>query len=123
MSDECRANPLRPYINGIQWEVKILPHHKMPGYAPDITVLGRCEFGTTLISLNEELAPEVFKRAAIHEMTHAFMYSYGVDQVKHTEETVCDFMAAFGKTILNYAGLISDYRFDTHERLLERMTP
>lgn len=35
-----------------------------------------------------------------HELTHAYLYSYGFSQVKLNEEVVCDFFETYGEKII-----------------------
>jgi len=120
--NECCVNPLRPYINGNPWEVRIVPHHKMPNYEIGKLALGHCDYGQLIISLNEELSVCSFNITATHELTHAFLFSCGFDQVDHSIETLCDFVAIYGKRIIEMSRIITDYRWSKHETMLERIT-
>lgn len=81
-------------INGLEWNV----------ITEDIdsTNIGLADYRNLTITLDETVAKDVLIRTLKHELTHAIIYSYGLDQIgKFNQEVVCDFMA-------NYSGMLND---------------
>lgn len=63
-------------------------------------------FRTREIFVNEETLDDydTFKETIIHELTHAFIFSYGLDdETFQKEEFICEFMAIYAEEIVQTA--------------------
>lgn len=50
------------------------------------------------------LPDDLMRRTIIHELTHAYFWSYGLTQIETIgEENVCDFIETHGRAILDLA--------------------
>lgn len=88
-------------INGIDWAiVKTSPnHHKLVRSDGSFTV-GACDNDTKTIYLNENLTDNFLKKVLCHEITHAAMFSYGVNISIEQEELLADLIATYGEEII-----------------------
>lgn len=87
-------------INGLEWSIEEADY----GYckeAPD--ALGSTWKNTLHIVILKDLPPTNFKKVLIHELTHAFLYSFWLDQAKITQEVLCDFVSAYSEQIIKIA--------------------
>ena len=75
-------------INEINWTV----HTEDTGN----TSIGLTDYRSLDITVEASLPYEAMYRTLKHELTHAIIYSYGLDQIgKFNQEVVCDFMANY----------------------------
>lgn len=80
-------------INEINWTVHT---EEM-----NCTSIGLTDYRSLDITIESDLVYEAMWRTLKHELTHAIIYSYGLDQIgKFSQEIVCDFMA-------NYSDLLN----------------
>jgi len=76
-------------INGLTWELKI-------GDNVGDNLLGITEFNEPKILIKKQENKENMKRVLLHEIVHAYLYSYGLAPTKDkvmSEEEICDFIA------------------------------
>ncbi len=76
-------------INGLTWELK------MSDNIGD-NLLGLTEFNEPKILIKNQENKENLSRTLLHEIVHAYLYSYGLAPTKDkvlTEEELCDFIA------------------------------
>lgn len=100
-------------INGLEWNV----------ITEDInsTNIGLADYRNLTITLDETVSKEVLTRTLKHELTHAIIYSYGLDQIgKFNQEVVCDFMANYSDMLNN---LVQQILNNEYTELHERDTP
>jgi hypothetical protein len=55
---------------------------------------------------NKNLAPAITKRIILHELCHAFIWSYGHVKDSYNEEELCYFFQSFGKQLLEMSEMI-----------------
>lgn len=73
--------------------------------------LGLTEYTKGVISIRKGMQKSVTRSTVIHELTHAFLFSYG-----HTvegEEAMCDFFGVHGDEIISLADQIMKEVFDS----------
>ncbi len=100
---------MRIKINGIKWEVLWVKDNDKKLFCDDTQCLGVTYFGKRRIYLDRGLPDKTFKKTVVHELTHAFLYSYDFDlndENKDVEETVCEFTENHLKKILKTAAKI-----------------
>lgn len=66
---------------------------------------GAVHFPTQRIFLNQALTLHILKKTLRHELAHAFLFEVGINVEAITEETVCDFVGAFGEEIYKLQNL------------------
>ena len=82
-------------INNIKWEVFI-------DKSMSSDYLGITSDNEYTIRLNPNLSKQAFKPTVIHELGHAFLYSFGFKFKKEfTDEDLCEFVAMNIEQILN----------------------
>ena len=86
-------------INNYKWTVKFED--------PDADVLnnGGCFIGLTVyqelkIYIRKGLPEEVARSTVIHELCHAFLFTYGIQADDYDEEQVCNFFGTHADRIL-----------------------
>lgn len=89
-------------INGLEWTVFFVTREHDKLEMDDMQCMGITYFSDLQIYLDKTLSAELMRQTVIHELVHAFLFSYGIhiecDNDKDTEEAVCDFCGAyFGK--------------------------
>ena len=52
------------------------------------------------IYLSEDLTGNFLKKVLCHELTHAAMFSYGVDLTVDQEELIADLLATYGEEVV-----------------------
>lgn len=63
-------------------------------------------FPDRIIEINDKSTLANVRSTIIHELTHAFMWEYGFNQVRFSYEVVCDFFGAYGDEIIAAADLV-----------------
>lgn len=89
------------------WKVKLTSGNKKK-MTPDSEHynLGLCEYDRQVINIRMGLSASVARSTIIHELVHAFQFSYG-NQVEG-EEQMCDFFGVHGDGIINLADQIME---------------
>lgn len=100
------------------WKVKLTDGDKKK-MTPDKNSynLGLTEYGKQTINIRKGLSLSVARSTVIHELVHAFLFSYG--NTVEGEERMCDFFGAHADEIVNLTNQImervvnsADYRRD-----------
>lgn len=89
------------------WKIKLTNERKKK-MTPDKDHynLGLTEYSKLLINIRTGLPASVARSTLIHELTHAFLFSYG-NQVEG-EEQMCDFFGVHGDEIIALADQIME---------------
>lgn len=85
-------------INNLTWTIVVKNSEELKEI--DREVWGLADLTTQTIYLNSDMHSERVDFVLIHELTHAFIYSYGFDQVKMNTEIYCDFVGTYGRNII-----------------------
>ena len=89
-------------INNITWEIFTVPYNSPELRKPDGTfAYGMCDKWTTTIYVSDELYGEFFKKVLCHEITHAAMFSYGIDLSYEEEELIADLISSYGAEVID----------------------
>lgn len=88
-------------INGTKWNVIWVKKDSKKLFCDDTQCLGVTYFDNCRIYLDKGLVEKTFEETVVHELTHAFLYSYDVNlsDGDNVEETICDFIGAHIKKI------------------------
>lgn len=81
-------------VNGIKWRIVFTdnPH--------DLELNGTVRLGITdrnthTIYIHSNLQGDLLKKVLLHELTHAWLFSYGYDLSVEVEEMLCGFVDTF----------------------------
>lgn len=94
-------------IHNLHWEVLFVgPDDK---YIMDSVGEGAC--GLTLnselkILIVNSLPKDLIWRTIIHELVHAYVWTYGLDGYPMSEESLCNFIETFSESIIETAKAI-----------------
>lgn len=64
----------------------------------EMLYFGLCEYDKARINIRKKQTVEVMRSTVIHELVHAFLFSYGVEVTDNEE--MCNFFGAFGDEII-----------------------
>lgn len=81
-------------IGNMNYLIKVVDSDNKMLIMGDYYKLGVCHKDLNEIYLANNMKPEMFKRVLIHELTHAFIFVCGMEQVKWEEENIADFVEA-----------------------------
>ncbi|MCM1324364.1 MAG: hypothetical protein NC218_09390 [Acetobacter sp.] len=90
------------FINGIKWRVQFVPSGCELLMRSDGSItIGVTDNDTRTISLDESLSGRKLKKVICHELTHAAMFSYGIELSIDQEEVIADLIATYGQEIIS----------------------
>lgn len=97
-------------INGLKWTIKNADADDSVLQFKGNPCFGVTEYPSLTIYLRKDQAKELYRQTSIHELIHAFTFSFGVHLMANekTEESVCDFMGAHFDEIYHLANLIME---------------
>lgn len=81
-------------INDMKWKISWVGKEREELFCDDVKCLGVTYFDRRHIFIDKGQTWESFEKTAIHELTHAFLYEFGVDLNDPNDdvaETVCYF--------------------------------
>jgi hypothetical protein len=91
-------------INGLDWVITVVPDDNPEIESEDKYIFGSTNIFKQVISINEKIQPTSLMPTLLHELTHAALFSYGLDSHDtFTKEEMCDFFGAHGKEIVDIA--------------------
>lgn len=94
-------------INDQQWKIHfVFPQHPVLLNYDNEYTLGACDNNTKTIYISDILDDEKAWQVLCHEITHAAMFSYGVDLCLQQEELLADLIATYGYEIVDMANTI-----------------
>jgi hypothetical protein len=88
---------MRIRINGLNWTVQNVAREDDRLILDDSVCLGITYCKDLNIFMDEELPITLYRQTLIHELVHAFIFSFGVHVIADeddTEEFICDFIGA-----------------------------
>ncbi len=104
-------------INGSEWTVLWVKKNSKKLFCDNVQCFGVTYFDEREIYLDRGLSEKSFRKTAVHEFVHAFLYSYGIDLEnagEDVEENVCEFFENHYKKILKLAAkVVKVWRLDT----------
>lgn len=106
MGVECSApfSVMRFQVNGVYWKVVFVNPSSDDLKRDDGSItLGVCDNNVKCIYMSSALKNELFVKVLIHELTHAWIFSYGIYLTLEQEEFVCEFVSNYGRNILDMA--------------------
>lgn len=89
-------------INNIEWKTLLVPAESSFLKRNNGTyAYGVCDNNTRCIYINDSLEESLIKRVLCHEITHAAMFSYGIELNLEQEELLADLIATYGQEIIS----------------------
>lgn len=84
-------------INGLKWLVKNGNGNSAELTLNDAPCLGITKYVKCEIVIRSDLSKELYRSTVVHELVHAYAFSYGVHLIanEETEESICDFIGAY----------------------------
>lgn len=105
---------MRLRINGLNWNVQNVQRddEKLNDKGGN-SCFGVTNYQKLVIYLDGSMPRELYRQVVIHELIHAFTFSFGVHLFANekTEESVCDFAGAHLDEIYSAANKIMDFCF------------
>lgn len=89
-------------INNIKWNI-VFVNPSNPNLITNngIYTLGMTDNNIKTIFINNKLHGNLLYDVLCHELTHAYIFSYGIKYTIDEEERLCQFISRFGKSIIN----------------------
>lgn len=88
-------------INNVKWNIKFVPSlHPMLYRSDGSITVGMCDNETRTIYIDSTLSGQFLKKVLCHELTHAAMFSYGIELSIEQEELLADLIATYGEEII-----------------------
>lgn len=93
------------HINGYEWKIEFTDKEQ------DLIVNGTVRLGVAdrnerKIYLYSGLYGKMLRKVLIHELTHAWLFSYGYRLDRETEEMLCSFLDSHAEDILSNADFL-----------------
>lgn len=88
-------------INNVYWKLSVVPPDFPLLQKPNGTyAIGSCDSLMRTIYINEDIQGDLLKKVLCHEITHAAMFSYGVDLSIDQQELVANLISTYGDEII-----------------------
>ena len=87
-------------INGIGWQVQIVPPTYPALFVNNSFTLGCCDNSIKTIYIADGLSENKFYKVLGHEIVHAAMFSYNVSLTIDQEELLADIFSTYGNEIV-----------------------
>ena len=88
-------------INGEEWHIAMVsPLDPVLQRSDKSYTIGVCDDTTKTIYINKELNQKYIQKVLCHELTHAAMFSYGIELTLEQEELLADLVATYGQEIV-----------------------
>ena len=89
-------------INGIEWNILYVnPNSHLLLRSDGVFTLGVTDFPTQIVYINNRIKGELLTKVITHEIVHCLIFSYGIDYSIEEEEKIADFIANFGREVIN----------------------
>lgn len=91
-------------INGIEWNILYVnPNSHLLQRSDGVFTFGVTDFPTRIVYINNRINGEMLTKVITHEIVHCLIFSYGIDYSIDEEEKIADFIATFGREVINVA--------------------
>ena len=94
-------------INRLFWKIEFKsPKDEVFIRSDGSYTIGCTDYKDKIIYLSNDLYGKLLHKVLIHEISHAFVMSYGIYMDIYSEEVLCDFLATYAKDILHLSNEI-----------------
>lgn len=88
-------------FNNDVWDILYVPPHSIQLMREDgLYTLGACDNKLKTIYINDSLNDFFLQKVLCHELTHALLFSYGIQLNIEQEELFADLLATHGQEII-----------------------
>lgn len=94
---------MKTTINNIEWEIVLTTDSEYLKRSDGSITLGVTDLNVTTIYLWKNLRGQLFRKVLIHELSHAFIFSYGFYLTIDEEEFLCSFIDTYAEDIIHEA--------------------
>ena len=89
------------FINKVRWNIVFVPFNSYQLLKSDgHLTFATCDDITKTIYINNQIYGKFLKKVLCHEITHAAMFSYGINLTVDQEELLADLIATYGDEII-----------------------
>ena len=96
-------------INGIEWEIIFTNNIEELTTSEGLITIGVTDRNLKSIFLYDKLFGKLLRKVLLHELTHAWMFSYGYYLSVEEEEFVCSFVDTYAEEIIFEAENLLNY--------------
>lgn len=94
-------------INDVKWDLEFVPSDsELLTRSDGSRTIGMTDSLTKTIYIDEKLRGRMLKKVLCHELTHAAIFSYGVELDIMQEELLADLIATYGQEIITITNKI-----------------
>lgn len=97
---------IRLMINGLEWKIIHTNNNSLLRRNDGSYTIGICDRNNLCIYIKKNLGYYLNRDVTVHEVTHAFVYSYGYNLTEEEEEFLCEFVSKYSNDILKDADRI-----------------
>lgn len=98
-------------VNNLTWQMEYVDADKVSMNHEGDIYFGLTEYVPQKISIRTQMSAELTREAVIHELTHCFLFSYGIEGGENfDEESACRFMGAHADSIVKLADKFMNMR-------------
>ena len=87
-------------VNNIDWQIIFTSNVNDLSTSSGNVTIGVTDNNTNTIYLYEKLRGKLLRKVLIHELTHAWIFSYGYYLTVEEEEFVCSFVDTYAEEII-----------------------
>lgn len=92
---------MRAYINGYEWEIVFTDSESDLARSDGSIALGVTDKNTGYIYLSLHLKGALLRKVLLHELCHAFIFSYGYYLTVAEEEFLCSFIDTYAYDLVS----------------------
>ena len=96
-------------VNNIDWQIIFTSNVNDLSTSSGNVTIGVTDNNTNTIYLYEKLRGKLLRKVLIHELTHAWIFSYGYYLTVEEEEFVCSFVDTYAEEIIFEAENLLNY--------------
>lgn len=94
---------MKTTINGIEWKIVLTTNTENLKRSDGSITLGVTDLNVLTIFLWKGLKDDMFRKVLIHELSHAFIFSYDYYLTLEEEEFLCSFIDTYAEDIIHEA--------------------
>lgn len=87
-------------VNGLDWSI-VFTDRDEDLIINGVVHLGVTDRSTQTVYLNASLQGELLRKVLVHELTHVWIFSFGYELDRETEEMFCSFVDTFAEDIID----------------------
>lgn len=100
------------HINNLKWKVYFVGKDNNEIILDGDLCMGITKFMELKIFIQKGMLKSLIERTIRHELTHAYLYSYGINKDEYSLEEVCNFVETYGKDIEKHTQELISNHYD-----------